>query len=251
VSPETDTDLRGVEIACDKMENMKVEGRVFDVFNHAAGSKGHLYTISPRVSGKAMDGNVGYSAELSLNAGNNPGATTCTGDCKASGTAFLLGANYSMPFMGKLKIMGEFGLGSGDTSATDSKDKMARFPASDYRPGDIWGGNVGAIAAAAVAPGVVVNPAGLSGLTTFNIGAWHDTEKWPKLGWGVQYYDFSATKKQNSPTSKKHIGSEIDLRAKWQHSDKVALSAGYGVFNVDASASDPITQYGVNVHVAF
>lgn len=251
---ETDVDLRGVGVNCTQYENLTPQLRIYDKFTHTAGSKGHLYTIAPKVTGKAMDGNLGYSAELALNTGNNPGAA-CTGDCKASGTALLANANYSMPFMGKLKLMGEFGLGSGDDKTTDSKATASALPSSDYRPGDVFGGNItiadlNPTIAGVQAPGAGLG-AGGAGLTTFNVGFWHDTEKWPKLGWGVHFYDFSATKKNASPTGKKHLGSEVDLRGKWTHSDKLALSAGYGFLTPDISGADPVTQYYVNFHVMF
>ena len=249
--PQSDTDVRGVEVSSTKMENMKLEGRLYDAYSHTAGDKGHLYTLSPRVSGKAMDGNLGYKAEVGLNFGNNNPTVAnnhCSGDCSAQGYGLLADVDYSMPFMGKLKLMGELGIGSGG-KAGDTNSKVFVTPASDYRPGDIFGGNIGVL-------GGYANVGGLggingAGLTVFDVGFWHDTEKWPKLGWGLSFYDFSATEKNSSPTGKAHIGDEIDLRAKWTHSDKLSITAGLGTFTADVAGSDSAYQAYLDFHLMF
>lgn len=238
---ETDTDLRGVELTCTKMEKAKLELRVLNTVTRTAGAgDDSLLFVSPRVSGK-VEG-IGYSAQYVMNSGES--AVGCApGKCKASGTAYLVGADYSLDFMGKLKLMAEFGSGSGDSVGTDTKDKAVRFVASDYRPGAIYGGNGGVL-------GLGLGGAGLTNLTTYNVGVWHDTEWNSKLGWGLKYYDFSQTK-DVSATLKKHLGTEIDLDATWKHSDMVRISAGVGQFALDLSGSDPATQMYANFHVMF
>lgn len=261
---ETDKDIRGVEVACHKMDAANMGVQLYNVYTHVAGIAPGTQTtvVAPKIWGKTMDGNFQYSAELTYNGGYNDG-TTCNGtaavvgtnQCGTKGESALLNGSYTTPFMGSLKLMAEFGWGSGnDPNSPSSDDKTATYVNSDYRPGDIYGGNVGGML---VISGNVLNPAGLGNRTIFDLGFMHTLDKQPKLSWGAQYYNFSLSKQPTATVSDKGLGSEIDLRTKWQQSENVAISAGYGWFIPGQAVKDfvananTITQYYANFNVRF
>ena len=258
---ETDVDLRGVEVNSTRfgdMANLRLQ--LYNQLTHTTALNPSAMTtiIAPKVSGKAMDGNLNYSAEITYNKGSHDGtAANCsagTANCGTSGYSGLVNASYGFSFMGTLKVMGEFGYGSGvDPNSLSGSDKTAMYIASDYRPGDIWGGNVGVLGSATA----FTNAAGLNNLTTFNVGFWHTWDRWSKLSWGAQYYNFMLTKQASVANSDKGIGSEVDLRARWQNSENVGINVGVGEFlpgkliKDAVASSNNIVQYYANFDVRF
>jgi len=161
------------------------------------------------------------------------------------GSALLLGASYNLDLLGKWTFSGEYGMGSGD-EASAGKDEDFTAIASNYRPGIIWGAGTNS----------------LSDLTTWNVGAMWNLEKYNKLTLSGKLLNFSPTEE---PATYDTYGTELDLCAKWQHTENVSFKGYYAMFmadkdymdivndatNDDDGTDDAAYQFGVLVNVKF
>lgn len=205
-----------------------------------AGPSDNLGVIGAKANGKYES--FDYNAEFAMNTGSNNNlviarVNTNAGVNKYQGYGFLGNVKYGTDLAGKLNLVGEYAMGSGDKKA-DNKVKEFYAINSDYRPGIIYGGYQA--------------NAGITNLTTYNVGANWTPEKLNKLNLCLKYYNFAETEKIG--TTKK-IGTETDLVATWTHSDNVSLKLALAQFAPDkdlAPVNDDAEIYiGTSFNVKF
>ena len=220
VQPDTDTNLSGVGAKYDLMEQVKLAAYVYEQKTNVAASA----DLTLDVVGVKANGNFkgfDYSAELAKNYGRKAVGVTYTG------TGFKANLAYNgLELAGKLHLMGEFVMGSGDKTSA-SKDEGFTAIVSDYRPGIVFGG--------------VSGMTGINNLTAFNVGAnWMPTAA-EKLTVGAKAYMFGTTETVGAaPNDYDAYGNEFDVTANWQHNENVGLLAYYGAFMVDSDYSDAV-----------
>jgi len=190
-----------------------------------AGPNDHLDIIGAKANGKHEG--FDYNAEFAMNMGYNNNAVIArvnpnAGVNKYQGYGFLANAKYGIDLAGKLNLMGEFAVGSGDKKVDD---KVKEFYAitSDYRPGIIFGGYQA--------------HAGLTNLTTYNIGALWMPSKAEKLSLGAKYYNFAETEKLGG---KSNLGTEMDFYANWKHSENVNVKAYLASFTPEKDTTPAV-----------
>jgi hypothetical protein len=228
---DNDEDIFGLNAKYDLMEEVKLTGYFYRYNEQSgtafAGPADHLDTFGVKAMGvfKGFE----YNAEVAKNMGKNNRLINNVGGAATNdytGMAFLANAKYGMDLAGKITFMGEFAMGSGDDNVAATDDEAASFysPNSDYRPGILWGGSHLS----------VIGGAGLSNLTTFNLGAMWNPSNAEKLTLGAKYFNFSPTEKLTG-TAKSYdtYGNEFDLCANWQHNESVGLKAYYAMFMPD------------------
>lgn len=239
-TPDQDQDIFGLNAKYDLMEEVKLAGYFYRYNEQAgtgfAGPADRLDTFGVKAMG--MFKGFEYNAEVAKNMGKNNQAINNFGGATTNdytGMAFMANAKYGLDLAGKLTLMGEFAMGSGDDDVAATDDEAAMFvsPNSDYRPGILWGGDH-----------LAVGGNGLSNLTTFNLGAMWNPSKIEKLTLGVKYFNFSPTE-ELAGTAKSYdtYGNEFDLCANWQHSEAVGLKAYYAMFmpNEDYAQRNSLT----------
>ncbi|HAN04946.1 MAG TPA: hypothetical protein DCQ25_06835 [Elusimicrobia bacterium] len=212
----TDINLSGFN-AKTSVADVNLNGYVYQKNdnNTSAGNNDYLTLVGIRAKYEIPQvKNLVVAAEYDMNMGKNTNAAD-----KHEGFAYKLNADYSMDLAGKLAFSGEYVHQTGDDDAADSKDEAYQDINSDYRPGIIMGGGFATGAAFGANDGV----------TTYNLGAMWTPAKMEKLTLAAKYYNFSADNK-NTFAGDEHVGNELDLCAKWQHSENVAVKGYYAMF---------------------
>ena len=187
-----------------------------------------LNVMGAKITGKYMG--FEYAGEYAM----NNGAETATADY--AGNAMKFNVGYGLDLMGKLNLGFEYLSTSGDDTSAD-KDEEFFGISSNYKPGFICG-NFGAV---------------IGDVTTWNIGADWNLEKVNKLTVGAKYFNFALTE------DKDKVGNELDITAKWAHSENVTLGAYYAMFMIDsdyatvnlAGNDDNASQMGLFASVKF
>ncbi|MBI4057399.1 MAG: hypothetical protein HY399_07645 [Elusimicrobia bacterium] len=263
---DTDTDVRGLSAG------WKLFGLawVADLYERRLGS-GVLKADGSGNAGRLDDdlwvlrlktkGDVGmvkgmtWNAQVALNRGTN-GDTNGSGTITAGdvdpatgpvpqyrGWAFLgnVAHKWNWNKVGGVNWGGELGYGSGNVPTDPvSRPVTNTFAAiaSDYRPGDIYGGHFGGLTGG-------FNPAGLSNRLIYNAWVSLNPDRWPKLTATVQGYKFHFVQ---GPVvlgvQEKNIGSEVDLRLGYKHSDNVGVGFSYGRFYPGAAIIHTIAGAG-------
>ncbi|MCM2267691.1 MAG: alginate export family protein [Elusimicrobiales bacterium] len=214
-----DQDIYALTVAYDYSEIVKPSLYYYNGKDYSAAKVDDTQVLGVKANGKYMG--MEYGAEYAMNMGMNRNLTSTTNK-EYKGSAMKFNAAYGLDLMGKLNVMGEYAMGTGDKNTTDSSDKSFQDINANYRPGLIAGGfgvNAGGF-----------NPTGLQNLTTWNIGAKWNPSKIEKLELCAKYYDFSFTEKVGTVD---HVGTEADLVATWNHSENVAFKAGLAMFMPD------------------
>jgi len=192
-----------------------------------AGPNDHLDVVGVKSNGKYMG--FDYNAEFAMNMGQNNDAVNTTGLAAAGtnkyqGYGFMANVKYGLDLAGKLDLMAEYAMGSGDKKATDDKVKAFYSINSDYRPGVIYGG--------------FYTNAGITNLTTYNVGAMWMPSSIEKLSIGAKYYNFAETEKLGG---KSNIGTEMDLCVNWKHSENVNVKAYAASFTPEKDTVPAVT----------
>lgn len=240
-----DEDIFGVVAKYDLGNEMVNPTAYYYTYNTQAGTgfagpNDHLDVVGARSNGKVAG--FEYNAELDMNMGSNNNAIYALGTAgvnKYQGYGFLGNVKYGVDLAGKLDFMGEFAMGSGDKKVDD---KVKGFYAinSDYRPGIIYGGYKA--------------NAGLTNLTTYNVGAMWTPTGAPKLTLGAKYYNFAETEKLGG---KSNLGTETDLCVNWKHSENVNVKAYAASFTPEkdtvpaVATDDAATMLGAAFTVKF
>lgn len=261
----SDTDLHGLIANYNLREEANITGYWYNALQHnpanpAAGNlNNRLDVFGLKVKGRYNK--FHYKAEYAMNKGNTGFAT----NLNYGGNAMLANAGYDCdecPF-GTFGITAEFARGSGDNDATDNKNKTFMSVNSDYRPGIIFGGT-GLVNNVNILGYANNYSAGLSNLTTWNVGAKFVPKKLEKLAFRANYYSFAQTEIASGATYKKAIGTELDLTATWKHSENVSIRGSLAKFSPTGDSQiaqnalhtgvNPLnaaTRYGVDLMVKF
>lgn len=250
VTDTVDVDVNGIVAKYALMDEVTLGAYVYEQKAYkAVGTKDlTLDVVGVKAMGKVSG--IEYYGELATNYGHIANAAT---DKAAAGMAFLANAKYNMDLAGKLTLMGEYAMGSGNDKTTDKKDKAFYGIASDYRPGLLWGTwNTGLT-------GTIVGAD--SGLTTWNVGAKWNPSKVEKLDLCAKYIYLAPTEdKQDGATiGYDTVGSEFDLAATWNHSENLNVKAYMAYFMPDkdfatangATNDDAATMLGAAFTVKF
>jgi hypothetical protein len=158
---------------------------------------------------------------------------------KYKGYAYKVNAGYTTDKVaGKLGLNAEYVYLSGDNNLSDTDNKTYTSIADDYRPGIIYGGFG--------LDTTYVTPIG-TGAKVFKAGANWTPEKLNKLNLAFDYINAKVAEKNLG--MKDTIGSEYDIVATWNHSDKISLKGYYAMFkpekdNVSGQTDDMYTAVG-------
>ncbi len=252
-TPDSDEDVAGITAKYNMSDDMTLGAYVYQNNTQAgnvAGSNDRLQAIGVKADG--MVKGFKYHAEFAKNMGknnNNVSALGAAGMNDYSGMGFLANASYEMDLKGKLVLKGEYAYGSGDDNTTDDDVEAFYSIQSDYRPGLIWGGNF-----ITGVPG----GAGISNLTTWNIGAMWTPASQEKLTLKASLLNFSPTEDTLNGVSIGYdtYGMEFDLCANWQHSENVGVKAYYAMFMPEsdysgAATDDTLSLVGAAFNVKF
>lgn len=177
----------------------------------AAGTDNKLNVFGVKANGKIKG--VSYYAEYAMNSGEQ----TATVDYE--GSAFIAGAAMDVELAGKWTFNAEYAMGSGDDSGADDNDFYGVN--TNYRPGIIWGNGVNS----------------LSDLTTWNVGAKWTPDFQEKLTLSGKLFNFAITE-DIAAQGWDTYGNELNLCAKWQHTENVSLKAYYAAFMFDKEYID-------------
>lgn len=226
---DTDKDIFGITAKYNLNDDLKLGGYVYQYNSQpgvAAGPNDRLQVLGAKADGKFMG--FMYHGEVAKNMGTNNQNIYNLGGASVNdytGMGYLANVKYEMDLAGKLSFVGEYASGSGDDDITATDDESATFYGinSDYRPGVIWGGDFLTSASA--------GGAGISNLTTYNVGAMWNPSKIEKLTLGAKYFNFAPTEE---PAGYDVYGNELDLCAKWKHSENVSVKAYYAMFMPDS-----------------
>ncbi|MBI4656388.1 MAG: alginate export family protein [Elusimicrobia bacterium] len=229
VGPDTDQDIFGLIAKYDLKEDIKLAGFVYRRNTQVGATPNdHLDVVGVKANGnfKGFD----YSAEVAKNMGRNNTGGINTGLAAAPGTnnkyegmGYLVNVKYSMDIASTLTFMGEYASGSGDDNYTDNKVSAFMGVQPDYRPGILWGG-YGLTGAAGFA--------GITNLTTYNLGAEYVFSKPEKLSLAAKHYNFAPT--EDFGLTYDTYGTELDFTATWKHSNNVSVKAYYAEFTPDS-----------------
>lgn len=243
---DEDLDIVGVVGKYDLMKLLNVGAYIYEVKQSSIPAADTvLNVIGVKADGKVEELNLSYYAELSKNYGHDH-----ENNQNFTGTAFLAGAKMDLDLVGKWSFSGELARGSGDKSSA-KKNEGFKSINTDYRPGVIYSG--------------VFGNTGVENLTTWNLGAKWQTPMFEKLTLSGKLYHFGYNEKVTSSVNTQTtdtIGNELDLGAKWQHNENVALKAYYAAFiptskyakyALDSATAndDMVTTIGAAVSVKF
>jgi hypothetical protein len=253
VDPENGTrvDIRGFIVGNKGHENIDGKVYVWNAARHGAAVPGqlagveakndNLYIFGAKV--KAKFGGAYGSVEMAKNFGEYrydvPTAGATGNSARYAGLALLanVGLKADVEQIGMFNPWAEFGYGSGDGDAigTDAQNRNFMAPASDYKPGAIYGRfNANNTGGQTLAGGLAGNEAGngLMNRIIWGLGVKATPSAVEKLTVGVQYYDFKFQNLLGAAVTagNRHIGSEADLTGEWKHSENVSLKGTVGNF---------------------
>ncbi|MEW5907272.1 MAG: porin [Elusimicrobiota bacterium] len=225
-----EVDAKNAENTDENVYGLTVNYPVNDMFNPtayyykhntiAAGTDNKLNVFGVKANGKIKG--VSYYAEYAMNSGEQ----TATVDYE--GSAFIAGAAMDVELAGKWTFNAEYASGSGDDTGADDNDFYG--VSENYRPGIIWGSGANS----------------LGNLTTWNVGAKWNPDFQEKLTLSGKFLNFSPT--EDAGLTYDTYGSELNVCAKWQHTENVGLKAYYAAFMFDKEYvdADAIIGDGVN-----
>jgi len=213
-----DTNVSGVK-AMTKFMDIGLTGYFYQKKDRAVPVK-TTYLDVLGVKAKYAFGDLNVTGEYAMNMGKEPNKPAI--GYEYEGFAYKVNADYSMDFMGKLMLEGEYFFASGDE--TNNK-KATAFTSinNDYRPGIIDGAGYGA--------------AGGSGDNVIDFGGNWTPEAMDKLNVAAKYYTFSVDKKAG--LADKHLGNEFDVIATWNHSDNVKVKGYYAMYMPEDKNNTP------------
>lgn len=216
-----DVNLYGVTGKYDYSEEVKGSAYFYqkDSRDDTAGTMYQHNTLN--VAGVKAEGKfegIGYGVEYAMNMGKNKQLAVAE---DYVGTALKVNLDYALDAkeLGKFEFMGEYGMGSGDESATDDEEGEFQAISHNYLPGMIFG-----------TYGVGQTMNGIGNLTTMNVGLKYMPKQIEKLSFGAKFYTFAPTEE---PTGYDAYGNELDLCAGWKHSENVGLKLSYAMFMPD------------------
>ena len=227
-----DTDVTGVKAMYALREELNLAAYYYQAKNYNLTNDQTLDVVGAKAMGKFMG--FDYAAELAKNYGNTGAAQNYTG------MGFKANLAYGLDLAGKLDLTGEYVMGSGDKTSA-GKDEDFTAINSDYRPGILFGYGANN---------------GIANLTAWNVGAKWMPSAIEKLSLGAKVFHFSPTEE---PAGYDTYGNELDVTAKWQHSEAVSLKAYVAYFMPDSDYSDTVfagnddanTLLGANLTVKF
>jgi len=243
VTPSQDVDLSGLVVKSGGL----LGGIDLGVYAYQkidrSGAKLQVNRDDLRVYGIKAQGDIqqveGLNAkfEYAMNAGTDNNA-----DKKHAGNAMIVGVSYDgLNVGGPLGVSVESAAGSGDKASAD-KDEDFTAVNSDLRYGEIGANSLGSV--------------GISNMTVLKVAFGWNPDFSEKLSASLDYLTF--TKSEVVAPAKDDIGSEIDLRVKWQHSENVALEVvaaqlqpGDAMTGGGANPNDPVSKLAANLKVSF
>lgn len=258
-----DTDLRGIVVSCKMHEMVKPSLYVYNRVQHRTGALGsqagkndNLWVAG--VKAKVATGGLTTSLEIAKNFGENrAGQAAQAGHTDPTfanykGYAVQLKAAYKIDLsdVGMVKPWGEFGMGTGDSNFNANGNNTFTAINSDYRPGGIYGrfDNGAAIVlgnattnAAGVAQTFSGASNGLSNRVIWGVGVKGTPSAVEKLTVGAAFYRYAFHRVAPNAAGQKvsrNIGSEVNVTAKWAHSENVTLKATAGSFKPGAYVAD-------------
>lgn len=257
------TDLRGIVVSCKMHEMVKPSAYVYNRVTHATGGIGQTApAFNPTgkntnlwvtgVKAKVAAGGFDGSLEVAKNFGED--RTTFNGVANGAqsvnfkGYAVQLKAAYKLDLsdVGMIKPWGEYGMGTGDSNFDYAGNNTFQSINTDYRPGGIYGRfDTGAAidlgnGASGNGAGVIASN-GLSNRIIWGFGVKATPAAVEKLTVGAAFYRYAYHRVApiaNGSKSSRNIGSEVDVTAKWAHSENVTLKATAGTFRPGAAIAD-------------
>ena len=218
---DSDVDLQGLVLSpVDKIADM-VSGEFYAYKNvdNLAGDATHNTdtTLLYGIKAAAEVGGVDVNAEYAMNGGEDE-----TTKVKYKGSAMIVGASMKVS---DINVRAEMASGSGnETASADNEDFTA--DGSDIGYGEVWGNTP--------ATGTVTGGAGISNLNVVNIGADYDVNDKVKVS--ADYLMLKRNEKVATvatPAGTDKIGSEIDLKVCYAHSENVSLDLVFGRLMTD------------------
>jgi len=204
---DNDNDLQGLVLTPQSKIADMIAGEFYyyKSVNGAGGSTHDQDTLLIYgVKANAEVSGVNVKAEYAMNGGTDETGAT---DDDYAGSAMVLGA--SMKVSG-LNVRAEIAQGTGDKASTADKDEDFAS-AGDLSYGEVWGNSP--------AGPFAVGGAGIQDLNVMNIGVDYDVND--KVSSSADYLIF--TENEAAAGTKDDIGSEIDLKATYTHSESVSL----------------------------
>lgn len=256
------TDLRGIVVSCKMHEMVKPSLYVYNRVTHATGGLGQTApAFNPTgkntnlwvagVKAKVTSGGFDGSLEVAKNFGEDRttflGQTNGAQSANFKGYAVQLKAAYKIDLsdVGMVKPWGEFGMGTGDSNFSFAGNNTFQAINTDYRPGGIYGRfDSGAPAATVLGNGVAGfagSSNGLSNRVIWGVGVKATPSSLEKLTVGAAFYRYAFHRVAPRVTGQKtsrNIGSEVNVTAKWAHSENVSLKATAGSFKPGAYVAD-------------
>jgi len=206
-----DSDLNGVYATLKQV----IPNNTLDVYllHQTDNSNLTRYTVGARLKGAAAG--VDYTVELPFQTGEE----TATTDISA--WALAVKAGYTLPTALKLRVGGEFDMGSGDDDATDNENgtwsdlyptNHAHFGYADVTGANSW-----------------------ANLTAWSVNGTLDLNEKTKLY--AAYWNYTKTEVVSG--AEDAVGSEIDVTATYKYNNAVTAEVGVSRFFVgDATAVD-------------
>ena len=219
---DSDVDLQGLVLSpVDKIADM-VSGEFYAYKNvdNLAGDATHNTdtTLLYGIKAAAEVGGVDVNAEYAMNGGEDE-----TTKVKYKGSAMIVGASMKVS---DVNVRAEMASGSGnETASADNEDFTA--DGSDIGYGEVWGNTP--------ATGTVTGGAGIQNLNVVNIGADYDVNDKVKAS-----ADYLMLKRNEvAAGAEDKIGSELDLKVRYAHSENVSLDLVLARLMSDKALADP------------
>ena len=223
---DSDVDLQGLVLSpVDKIADM-VSGEFYaykNVDNLPVSTQDRDTTLLYGIKAAAEVGGVDVNAEYAMNGGEDE-----TTKVKYKGSAMIVGASMKVS---DINVRAEMASGSGnETASADNEDFTA--DGSDIGYGEVWGNTP--------ATGTVTGGAGISNLNVVNIGADYNVNDKVKVS--ADYLMLKRNEKVATvatPAGTDKIGSEIDLKVCYAHSENVSLDLVLARLMSDKALADP------------
>ena len=217
---DSDVDLQGLVLSpVDKIADM-VSGEFYaykNVDNLASDATHNTdTTLLYGIKAAAEVGGVDVNAEYAMNGGEDE-----TTKVKYKGSAMIVGASMKVS---DINVRAEMASGSGDDASADNKAFTAI--SSDKGYGEVWGNTPGT---------AILDGAGIQNLNVVNIGADYDVNDKVKAS-----ADYLMLKRNEvAAGAEDKIGSELDLKVCYAHSENVSLDLVLARLMSDKALADP------------
>ena len=218
---DSDVDLQGLVLSpVDKIADM-VSGEFYaykNVDNLASDATHNTdTTLLYGIKAAAEVGGVDVNAEYAMNGGEDE-----TTKVKYKGSAMIVGASMKVS---DINVRAEMASGSGnETASADNEDFTA--DGSDIGYGEVWGNTPGT---------AILDGAGIQNLNVVNIGADYDVNDKVKAS-----ADYLMLKRNEvAAGAEDKIGSELDLKVCYAHSENVSLDLVLARLMSDKALADP------------